>query len=280
MRPLHPLRRAAGHALVVLLGALPMACTASAEQVGAGEAQIRYLRNSGWLVETQRHVLVFDYIGGDPSAADSTLDHGYLTASDLAGKQAVVFVTHGHRDHFDEGVLDWAEADTTIRYVFGWPGAPGAGRDALAARARARVGTLDLLTIASTDQGVGFLVEVDGLVLFHAGDHARWTDAMAGAFLSEIEFLRPYAGEIDVAFVPIATGAFGGCEPRHTIYEGIVEAARILRPALLVPMHVDCPARLSLYRAFADRFGADVPGVPVHAVEGFGESFSYRAAGD
>jgi L-ascorbate metabolism protein UlaG (beta-lactamase superfamily) len=42
----------------------------------------------------------------------------------------------------------------------------------------------------STDQGVGFLVTVDGLTLYHAGDHARWAESDDQAFMAEIQWLK------------------------------------------------------------------------------------------
>jgi hypothetical protein len=87
-------------------------------------------------------------------------------------------------------------------------------------------------TTGSTDQGVGFLVAVDGLTLYHAGDHARWTESQEQDFMTEIQWLKSAGPQIDVAFFPIATGA--ACDPRASIWEGVRSAAFSLTPRVLV----------------------------------------------
>jgi L-ascorbate metabolism protein UlaG (beta-lactamase superfamily) len=127
----------------------------------------------------------------------------------------------------------------------------------------------------STDEGVGFLVTVDGLTLYHAGDHARWVETLDHAFMAEIQWLKDTRQPIDVAFFAIATG--GRCEPRPAIWEGVRSAARVLAPRVLIPMHVGCLDRLDLYQRFRRTVGGQIGATQVVAPTRIGESFRYRS---
>src|SRR5262249_48154848 len=168
----------------------------------------------------------------------------------------------------------WAAKRSDIRFVVGWPesGLPGAKvmqphevwlSDGL------RVATTD-----STDEGVGFLVTVDGLTLFHGGDHARWVDSIDEAFMKEIRWLRGQQQAIDIALLAVATGA--NCEPRPAIWQGVRAAAEELAPRVLIPMHVGCLDQLGIYERFRDEVGKQLSGVQVVAPARLGQVFRYE----
>jgi hypothetical protein len=81
---------------------------------------------------------------------------------------------------------------------------------------------------------VGFLVNVDGLSLYHAGDHAGWADGERDGFFSEIDYLRPFVGSLDLAFVNVT-----GCHAHdpERLREGNLYTIRELEPRVLVPTH-------------------------------------------
>src|SRR5207244_3090900 len=103
-----------------------IAAGAGLPAAGAG-ADLRYFQNSGWLVRTADHVLVFDYVDAIPGV-DALPTGAALKPEDLDGRRAVVFVSHGHIDHYSPAIAEWAKQRPTIRYVVGWPEAhlPGA----------------------------------------------------------------------------------------------------------------------------------------------------------
>jgi len=135
-------------------------------------------------------------------------------------------------------------------------------------------GDLVVATTGSTDEGVGFLVTVDGLTLYHAGDHARWADEDAKAFEAEIRWLKSGPSAIDLAFFPIATGA--ACDPRPSIWQGVRFAALELKPRVLIPMHVQCVDKLYLYEQFRSAVRAEVGATSVVAPTLVGERFHYE----
>lgn len=242
-----------------------------------GKVEITYVQNSGWIVKTSGHVLVFDYVDAIPGIeplppeADSVLEA-------IDARPLIVFASHQHADHYSPAILEWVKAKepVSVDYVLGWtePALPNARMTK--PRESFSVKGVSVKTTASTDQGVGFLVTVDGVTLYHAGDHARWADGSAEAFEAEIRWLETEGARIDIAFVPIATGA--ACEPRPSIWQGALFATMVLKPKVLFPMHVRCPTKLDLYRQFGDRFSPFVQPTVIIPPSHHGESFLLSAA--
>lgn len=243
----------------------------------AATADMRYLLNSGWLVLTRDHVLIFDYVESIDSASGSeTLPRALAPAFDSFGdRRIVVFVSHSHADHYSASVFEWGK-QAAIQYVVGSP-LPGQAQGARVMNAHEdwSSGGLRVRTTGSTDQGVGFLVTVDGITVFHAGDHALWSDSSTERFEAEIQWLESQGASIDVAFFPIATGF--ACEPRPSIWKGVLSATKQISPRVLVPMHVRCTSQLSLYERFREEISPQLTGTQVVAPSASGEWFRYEA---
>jgi L-ascorbate metabolism protein UlaG (beta-lactamase superfamily) len=190
-------------------------------------------------------------------------------------RRLVVFITHSHPDHYSPSVLGWSVEHPDIQYVAGWP-LPSQGQKvrAMSPHEDWSSGGMRVRTTGSTDEGVGFLVEVDGITIFHAGDHALWSDESAEAFAAEIQWLKKQGASIDLAFFPIATGF--RCEPRPSIWKGVRTATLELRPRVLVLMHVSCVDQLSLYERFREEIGPQLPDTQVVAPVSRGEWFQYE----
>lgn len=141
--------------------------------------KVRYLYHSGYWVELAQTVLVFDYYKGELPPVP-------------AGKKLFVFVSHKHQDHFQPAVLRWAEKEGQgdARYFFGNDVKLNAGylerygipADLLQRAVRVRPGEaieydkeqLHVEALRSTDQGVAFLVRLQEINIYHAGDLNHW----------------------------------------------------------------------------------------------------------
>lgn len=164
---------------------------------------VTYLHHSGFLVETSHSVLLFDYY----------TEHGKydkLVPADYMGKDFYVFVSHAHGDHFDSSILRWADQ---VQYIFSddvqIPKDFTGKVTWVKPHTQVHVGNIEVSTLQSNDEGVAFLVKVDGKCIFHAGDLNWWHwNGEPQAFLDDIK--QSYCGEIDrlrgeqidVAFVP------------------------------------------------------------------------------
>ena len=204
-------------------------------------AKITYLAHSGFAVETARHFLVFDYYQSR-SAASRTIADGVITADYLKTKSNIyVFASHNHSDHFDPMILDWGKTNPAITYILSDDISIPATKGKIhfmQAYETVGAGQLTIKSYGSTDQGISFLVQADGLAIFHAGDLNWWhwknetpkEQAWAESFFkSEIDKIPPQ--NIDIAFFPV--------DPRLEEFYciGAEYFAAKFSPRLLIPMH-------------------------------------------
>ena len=101
-------------------------------------------------------------------------------------------------------------------------------------RVRKNVDGVDIATIKSTDGGVGIVVRVDGLTIYHAGDHANRTKELEAAFTEEIDYLAGQDPSIDLAFLPITGCGFRNPE---AVEKGTYYFLEKLSPKVMFPMH-------------------------------------------
>lgn len=175
-------------------------------------AEVWYLFNSGFAVKIGQRMLIFDYFSNAPLKQRKGLDGGMIDPAALQGLDVTVFASHAHSDHFSPAVLKWGRALKSLRYVLSCDISAGRTPNVTVAYPNAAymAGDMRVRTLKSTDEGVAFIVEVDGLKLYHAGDLNWWhwegepegdNNAMAAAYKTEIDKLR---GEtFDIAFVPV-----------------------------------------------------------------------------
>ena len=229
--------------------------------LGDKKAAIWYLGHSGWAVKTKAHVLTFDY----------TRAYGaHIDPHDLKGENVVVFASHRHGDHYEPALETWAGQLKSVTYVYGWRQSGDAVVSA-PPRETLEIGDIEVATMRSTDTGVGFLVHVDGLILFHAGDHANWEDNEPGiSYEDEIDHIADQTSYVDLAFLPVTS--FAGVRA-PSITQGALYAIQQLNPKVVFPMHGN--GRERLYQAFAQDAKAHNVTLPIICAEEVGEQWWY-----
>ncbi|MFY9214596.1 MAG: MBL fold metallo-hydrolase [Tissierellaceae bacterium] len=190
---------------------------------------VNYIAHSGFAVETENRVLIFDYFKGQVDIEDRD-------------KDIYVFSSHGHRDHFNPIVLDWKKDFKNIHYIL------SKDIDVEEDNSITLMGPykeyfidgLRIKTFGSTDQGVSFLVSVDGLNIFHAGDLHWWyweryseieKINMENSFKIKVKRLKNSGLDIDIAFFPV--------DPRleDNFHLGGEYFISEIRPKYFFPMH-------------------------------------------
>ncbi len=197
--------------------------------------KIDHLGHSGFLVETDGALLLFDYYRGDLS----------LLAQKPKEKPLFVFVSHAHPDHFEPKIFSLADGTRPVTYILsfdlkGNPEIPQ-GVNAFYTDADARyeiAGLGEVRTLLSTDEGVAFLVTMPDSTLFHAGDlnwwdwpgeDPDWLAEQKTVFQREIGTL---AGKrIDAAFVVLDDRL------EENYDEGLRWFLSVCRPSFVLPMH-------------------------------------------
>ncbi len=210
-------------------------CTLAAwERPPKGEAVIWYLGHSGWAVKTEKNFLIFDYANRDREPQAPGLCNGFVNCDELAGENVTVFATHVHGDHYDPAIFDWRENLPDVTYVLGCQDSEKSDYVFMKGREKKKINGMKVMTIESNDTGVGFLIFVDGVTLFHAGDHANRQRDFSGPFQAEIKYLAKMGIEPDVAFMPISGCGFGDQE---AVKMGVHYTLETLKPKVFIPMH-------------------------------------------
>lgn len=170
---------------------------------------VYYINHSGFMVELEKNVLVFDYYTGSIPAFDRT-------------KNVYVFVSHKHFDHFNKAIFNLFD-DCKVHYILSKGckmnekyldrlGLPIDLNDKITYMRKNEnvdIGDLQIETTASTDTGVAFMVNVEGKNIYHAGDNGMWLWPEADEAI-KIKMEKMYKDIIDgmgeryfdVAFVP------------------------------------------------------------------------------
>lgn len=161
---------------------------------------LRYIFHSGFLIETARCILVFDY-WMDPADVMSE----YINTC----KHVYMFSSHFHEDHFTKAIFEWKESIHDITYIL--------SKDILKRRRAQREDAdvwmakgavwedenLKVIATGSNDSGVSWIVEIERKTIFHAGDLCNWyarflvDGAPEGEIFSEEfgQYINPVAEE-------------------------------------------------------------------------------------
>jgi L-ascorbate metabolism protein UlaG (beta-lactamase superfamily) len=230
------------------------------------EAIVWYLGHSGWAVRTKGYFLIFDY-APKRLPRKSSLSKGDVNPEELKDLNVIVFVTHSHSDHYNPGIFRWTKSLDDITYIIGGSIRVKKNKNIIniGARKEEKIMNLEVKTIKSCDDdGVGFLVKVDGLTVFHAGDHASWA-GMNKEYTKEIDWLAESDKEIDLCFLPVYDDRTN---------EGAYYAIEKLSPKATFPMHCGWDERL--YKEFAKN--AQKKGIKAKIVpaEKKGDVFHYK----
>lgn len=168
---------------------------------------VTYLHHSGFLVETEHYYLIFDYYtqGGR---------NNFISIEQFTDKKIIVFASHGHNDHFDSTIFSWQKENPSIQYVLSddislWQVKHMENLCMVQPHKKYFLEEVMVETLQSTDEGVAFLVTVDGMTIYHGGDLHWWhwngepeevNQSIAVAYQREIDSIqRP----VDVAFIPV-----------------------------------------------------------------------------
>lgn len=246
--------------------------------------QLTYIFHSGFALETDSSILVFDY-WMDPA--------GVMPRLLKSDKPLYVFSSHFHEDHFSRDIFLWKQNKERVCYIL--------SKDILKRRRAqkdeadvwlAKGGTwtdghLQVTACGSNDSGVSWLVEIEGHRIFHAGDLNNWyarflTDDYHGGwvysaefgidvdpareeklFLGELKDIRKLASGFDVVMFPV-DGRIGNGYTR-----GARQFLDMFRVGLFVPMHFVASGFQSAWRM---KEFTDAHAVPFWSIGREGES--------
>ena len=216
---------------------------------------LTYIFHSGFVLETEQSILVFDY-WMDPS--------GVMDGVLRSEKPMYVFSSHFHEDHFTKEIFEWKKLREGITYILSkdiYKHRRASKEDAdvwLAKGGTWSDDTISVWALGSTDSGVSWIVETEDKAaikreqsqacldsaerkqsrpkvkrIFHAGDLNNWY----AKFLSddnpdhELKDIRKVADSFDVVMFPIDGRVGNG----YTL--GGRQFIERFKVGLFVPMH-------------------------------------------
>lgn len=222
--------------------------------------KINYLYNSGFAVETENYFLIFDYYLDTEDKNQKNIKNGFIGVEELStDKNVIVFSSHSHEDHFNPVILTWKQLNNNIKYIFS---SDIKSQNADYIYYMSPYDTLNLEGVKisafdSTDLGGSFLVNVDGISIFHSGDLNWWdwsdvekeySTEMEEAFKNEISKIK--LNNVDIAFFPV--------DPRlkKKYCSGGEYFIKEVAPKAFIPMHFGTNYEIT------DKFANDFKALP------------------
>ena len=157
--------------------------------------KVTFIEHSGFMVEMEQNVLLFDYYQGEIPSFDGS-------------KTLYVFASHSHADHYDPAIWKLKEQYKDIHYILSDDIKDNEDAVVMKAHEKKEVAGIEIETLRSNDMGVAFLVKVEGKTIYHAGDLNWWhwngepeedNEYYKKTFQDEMKYLE--GKKIDLAFM-------------------------------------------------------------------------------
>ena len=190
--------------------------------------KITHIYHSGFVIELESTVLIFDWYSGELSDFDP-------------GKKVFVFVTHGHADHYSSRIWTLRSRYEKICYILDCCTAPEQKGDNIfhvQPGRHYRIRNTLVYAIRSNDEGVAYVVSAEGYNFFHAGDLNiwHWKDSQDDQNAYSLKIYRRQIEKIsgwcfDAAMIPL--------DPRleDNAPNAIIEFMSTVECRHLFPMH-------------------------------------------
>jgi L-ascorbate metabolism protein UlaG (beta-lactamase superfamily) len=204
--------------------------------------RIFFLHHSAVCVVLDQSLLIFDHYLSVPG---KRITEGHVGIEDICAAQRVyVFASHGHHDHFDLSIFEWAKVGVPVTYILDDTVPAADAPEGTVFLSRGKIyddGYIHVREFGSTDMGGSFYVECEGIYLFHAGDlndwhwkdegNERYTRVMHMYFDRELRYLRHEVKDIDYAFFPVDK------RMGHDYDEGANFFIEVMKPRYFIPIH-------------------------------------------
>lgn len=205
---------------------------------------LTYLFHSGYLIETEKCAVVFDFYQDSEGAQKGVL-HDFFAS---CRKPVYVLASHFHPDHYNPVVLTWKNQYPFIpfQYLFSHDirsrkKVPRELAHFLRLGEEFEDENLSVKAYGSTDVGISFFVRLSGKDLFHAGDLNNWhwieestpqeIAKSEQAYAHELDYIALDRKSFDLVMFPV--------DPRlgRECVKGAVQFVARFPTRILCPMH-------------------------------------------
>lgn len=225
--------------------------------------KLDYIYHSGFAIEAEGVTVIIDYYkDSSEEEPGKGIVHDYLLE-----KPGVLYVlsSHFHPDHFNREVLLWKTQRPDIHYIF--------SKDIMKhRRASAEDATyinkgdiyeddkIRIQAFGSTDVGISFLIDLQDVRLFHAGDLNNWhwseestpqeIHKAESDFLAEVKLLQQTVSQLDVTMFPVDD------RMGKDYMRGAEQFVEQIKNTIFVPMHFSENYQGgNAFRVFAENHG-------------------------
>lgn len=133
------------------------------------DIKVTYLLNSGFALEIEDKLLVFDYYQ-DPKDVVTKLAKEY--------NNIYFFASHIHFDHFNPAIFNYYDEKKNVKYILSYDIKVDKKIDmpiyTMDEYDDLKLDDLKIKSYSSTDEGISFYIEIKGKKIFHAGDFNWW----------------------------------------------------------------------------------------------------------
>ncbi|MBN2246266.1 MAG: ankyrin repeat domain-containing protein [Candidatus Aminicenantes bacterium] len=210
-----------------------------------GEAYAWYMGHAGYAVKTKNNFLLFNYSYGSGAGnpEEPRLANGRINLDEIADCRIIVFASSPHHSHHHPEMFNkWQKIHRNITFIYSFEDKlgrnpnyfkdvegpkyiyiPDGEKDALEG---VKVETIPIVSPHGSP-GSGFLIEVDGVVIFYGGKHLLFEESRRQVFRKPIDTLKSRGIKIDLLILP-GNFAYGRIFPINL--EGVDYAVKTLEP--------------------------------------------------
>ena len=213
--------------------------------------KVEYLGHSGFTVETEKYFMIFDYVEKNTDSKLGILDvieQKKVEIKDI-NKKVFVFNSHEHFDHYNMRIHKrFSRSDKVFTFV-GDIETDIKNTKNMVGQDYYKDEDIEVYSVPATDAGVSFLINIDGLTIYFAGDNIDWDGYMCThAYIKEIDYLSKITKHVDLAFIPVCN--FYG-EHNNAIINSAIHTLKVLNVKEMYPMH--SPFGKYIYSQFKDK---------------------------
>lgn len=196
---------------------------------------VTYLVHSCFIVELDDKVMLFDY----PGSRFYRENMDDILRSKLKGREALIFSSHSHGDHFSPDVFKFEKmtsfahfilsSDITFRKSTSNVRLMDPGEEI-------KIGEISIETYESNDAGVAFMIRYRNKTIYYGGDLAKWNwpEWSSAKRNDHVKVFEEVLKRLEKEGVDIA---FSNMDERLESWAGPLEFIRSVKPRYFVPMH-------------------------------------------
>ncbi len=212
------------------------------------DMKIYPIYHSGFMVELQDHILLFDYYQKELPITTSS-------------KPLYVFVSHKHADHYNPEVFDLTKGFHKRYFIFASEIKDQHENIIFMHHDETKqVDDVKVSTLLSTDSGVAFIIEVENLKIYHAGDLHLWlwdddtekeAKMMKGSFMAEMRKIKNM--HFDLAFLVLDSR-----QDEKYAMQGIDIFNEMTDTSIIFPMHYSSDPALMEKRLLKLKYNTNI----------------------